>query len=217
MIRGRGQNRGRRGRGRRQTSSSIRGTAALPNTAPTNQGPSSLVRQPTLHPRVAFARMVDRTYDFSNDGINPTLIGYDFNLTILPQYLEWTAMFQAYCIESIEIWIRPEYTVLSDSAPLSNAVNVEMFTCIDLTNNTAPTSLGDVQAYQSCAHTGITQNHYRKFAPAYSTNSIPVCGLVSTTNPGAKWNGLKIAVPPCGVAMTFRTVVKMKVAFYGLK
>lgn len=94
MIRGRGQNRGRRGRGRRQTSSSIRGTAALPNTAPTNQGPSSLVRQPTLHPRVAFARMVDRVYDFFNDGINPTLVGYDFNLTILPQYLEWMQCFK---------------------------------------------------------------------------------------------------------------------------
>jgi len=53
------QKRGRRGRGRK-TSSSIRGTAALPNTAPTNQGPSSLVRQPTLYPCVAFARVVDR-------------------------------------------------------------------------------------------------------------------------------------------------------------
>ena len=30
------------------------------NTAPTNQGPSSLVRQPTLYPCVAFARVVDR-------------------------------------------------------------------------------------------------------------------------------------------------------------
>jgi len=204
-------------RGRRQTSSSIRGTAALPQSTPSRQGPTNLIRQPTLYPRVAFSRMVDGVYNFTNDGINPTLVGYDFNLTTLPQYTEWTAMFQAYCIEMIEIWIRPEYTVLSDSAPLSNAVNVELFTCIDLTNNTAPTSVGDVQAYQSCAHTGITQNHYRKFAPAYSATSLPVCGLVSTGNPGAKWNALKIAVPPCGVAMTFRTVVKMKIAFYGLK
>ena len=173
-------------RGRRQTSSSIRGTAALPQTTPSRQGPTNLIRQPTLYPRVAFSRMIDGVYNFSNDGINPTLVGYDFNLTVLPQYTEWTAMFQAYCIESVEIWIRPEYTVLSDSAPLSNAVNVELFTCIDLTNNTAPTSVEYVQAYQSCAHTGITQNHYRKFAPAYSATSLPVCGLVSTANPGAK-------------------------------
>lgn len=207
---------GRR-RGSRRTRRSPNVVAAPSQRAPSNEGPLNIPRQPTLAPRITMARMVDRVYDVFNDGINPTLIGFDFNLTTIPQYLEWTAMYQYYCIEKIEIWFRPEYTVLSDSAPLSNAVNVEFFSCIDLTNATAPTATTDVQAYQSCAHTGITSTHYRKFKPAYSTNSIPMCAYLSTTNPGAKWNGMKVAIPPCGVSMTFRSTVKYVVALAGLK
>jgi len=214
MVRGRRGNAGRRGTRRNRRGNSV---AAPSERAPANEGPLNIPRQPTLYPRITMARQVDRVYDVFNDGINPTLVGFDFNLTVIPQYLEWTSMFQSYCIEKVEIWLRPEYTVLSDSAPISNAVNVDLYSCIDLTGAIAPTSVGDVQAYQSCAHTGITQNHYRKFKPAYSTNSIPVCAYVSTSNPGAKWNGLKIAIPPCGVQMTFRSIVKFVVALYGLK
>jgi len=214
MVRGRRGNAGGR-RGQRTRRGQM--VAAPSERAPANEGPSNIPRQPTLYPRITMARQFTGTYDVTNDGINPTLIGFDFNLTTVPQYLEWTNVFQAYCIEKIEIWWRPEYTVLSDSAPLSNAVNVEFNSAIDLTNNSAPTAVTDVQAYQSCAHTSITQTHYRKFKPAYSTNSIPVCAYVSTSNPGAKWNGIKVAIPPCGVAMTFRSVVKVIVALHGLK
>ena len=204
---------GRRG-GRRYNSVQ----ANLPQRAPATQGPRNSLAQPTLYPRVAVARFVEASYDVQNDGINPTLDNLEFALVDVPGYTEFTAMFQTYCIEQIEIWFRPEYTVLSDASSLSNSKNVDFFTAIDSVSATAPASVAAVTEFQSAAHTSITQTHYRKFKPAYLVDGIaPACGLLSTASPSTKWYGLKVAVPPCGVAMTFRTVVKFKIALVGLK
>jgi len=190
----------------------------LPQSTPSTQGPRNQLSQPTLYPRVAVQKTVTGYYNFTNDGINPSLEAINFSLNDVPGYTEMTAMFQTYCIELVEIWIRPEYTVLSDASTLSNSVNVEMLSVIDLVDGTAPASVAALCEYQSLAHTSIVTTHYRKFKPAYLVDNIaPTCALISTASPATNWFGLKVAVPPCGVAMTFRTVVKFKIALVGLK
>lgn len=190
----------------------------LPTRTPSNEGPRNTLTQPTLYPRVALSRLVTGYYNFTNDGINPSLEAINFSLNDIPGYTELTAVFQTYCIEEVEIWIRPEYTVLSDASTLSNSVNVEMLTAIDLVDGTAPASVAAVSEYQSVAHTSIVTTHYRKFKPSYLVDNIaPSCALLSTASPATNWYGLKIAVPPCGVVMTFRTIVKFKLAMVGLK
>ena len=187
--------------------------ANLPQRAPSGQGPMNIVKQPNLYPRTCVTRIVNDLFVIINDGINPTLEAFIFTLSQLPGVGEFTKIFQSYCIEQIEFWIRPEYTQLVDSATLSNAKNVELYTAVDLTNNSAPPSVDSLLEYQSVAHTNITTNHYRKFKPSYMLGGVaPSCNLISCDNPDERWNCLKVAIPPCGVAMTFRTVVKYKVA-----
>lgn len=205
----------RRTNGRRPSRVAMR---TLPASAPSSEGPMNSVTQPTLYPRVSVSRIVTGLYNFTNDGINPSLEALNFSLNDIPGYTEFTSLFQTYCIEQVEVWIRPEYTQLVDSSALSNAVNVELMSAIDLVDSTAPVSVAALSEYQSLAHTGITKDHYRKFKPAYLIDSaLPTCSLLSTASPSVNWYGLKIAIPPCGVAMTFRTVVKFKVALLGLK
>ena len=185
--------------------------------APSSPAPSALVSQPAFYPRVAFSRMIDGAFDVICDGVNPYLGSINFSLEDLPDYADFTSLFQYYCIEKIEIWFRPEYTVLSDASALSNSKNVEFFTAIDLVDSSVPTG-GTVLQYQNCAHTSIVKTHYRKFKPAYRLdNVLPACGYVTTSNASLNWLGLKIEVPPTGIAMTFRTVTKFTISCAGVK
>ncbi len=206
--------RGKRAGGRRGQSL----TSNLPQRAPSGPAPAVAVRQPNLYPRVAVTRFVSGLYDVTTDGVNPTFAAFNFSLNDVAGYTEMTAMFQSYCIETVELWYRPEYTVLSDASALSTAVNVDFYSAIDTTDSTAPTSVDAVNQYQSCAHTSITQTHYRKIRPSYLIDSaLPSCALISTASPSVNWYGIKIAIPPTGTAMTFRTVAKFKIALTGLK
>lgn len=211
--RGKKQNRGRR------TRRGANAVARLPMATPTTQGPANLVRQPTLYPRNVVSRMVPGgTFDQINNGITATLAVINFSLNDIPGYTELTSLYQSYCIEQVEIWFRPEYTELTDASTLSNAVNVDFYSAIDLVDLNPPTSVDAVCEYQNVAHTSVTKSHYRKIRPAYLIDNIaPACGLVSSQSPSLNWLGLKIAIPPCGVAMTFRAVAKYKIALVGLK
>lgn len=193
--------------------------ANLPQRAPSAQGPVNLVKQPTLYPRIVVTRLIQSgTYDQINNGITATLAVINFSLNDVPGYTELTAMYQTYCIEQVELWFRPEYTELTDASALSNSVNVDFYSAIDLVDSSAPVNVDAVCEYQSCAHTSITKDHYRKIRPNYLIDGIaPACGLISTASPSTNWYGLKVAIPPCGVAMTFRAVAKFKIALVGLK
>ncbi len=204
-----------RGRGRRR---GPRLQVNLPTRAPSSAAPNTLSTQPNMYPIVCVTRMIDGAFNVVCDGTNPSFAAFNFSLNDVPGYTEFTAIFSTYCIEQVEVWLRPEYTVLSDASALSNSVNVDLFSAIDLVDGTAPTAVSDVEQYQSCAHTSIVYNHYRKIRPAWLVDSIgPTCMRVSTASPSINWYGLKVAVPPTGVAMTFRSVVKYKLVFTGLK
>lgn len=216
------QNKNNRNGNRRRRGGNSRGSgsvARLPMTTPSSQGPANLVKQPTLYPRVAVSRILQSgTYDVSNNGIVATLANINFSLNDVPGYAEMTAMYQTYCIEQVELWFRPEYTVLSDASALSSSVNVDFYSAIDLVDSSPPVNVDAVTEYQTCAHTSITKTHYRKIRPAYLIDgAAPACGLLSTASPSTNWYGLKIAIPPCGTAMTFRCVAKFKIALVGLK
>lgn len=211
------RNRNRRGRGGRRAGRPAN-TSNLPMSAPSHQGPRNNVTNPSTYPRVCVSRVAEGLFDVINDGINPSLAAFNFSLNDLPGYTEMTSLFQTYCIEQVEIWFRPEYTVLSDASTLSNSVNVEFNSAIDLVDGTAPATVSNVLEYQTLAHTSITTTHYRKLRPAYLIDGIsPSCTQISTASPTTNWFGLKVGVNPCGVAMTFRSTVKYKVALIGLK
>lgn len=133
---------------------------------------------------------------------------FNFSLNDLPNYTEFTALFDLYKIERIEIEWTPEYTELTDAAPVSNAVNVYFNSAIDPAGNT-PASVDDVLQYRSLQSTSITKMHKRDFVPAYLMDGvIPASTYISCASPSINLYGLVYGIPATGVAMTFRSRAK---------
>lgn len=166
----------------------------------------SLVAQPRFKPVIKVSRTLLERFDISTDGINPSLTAILFTLDQLPDYTDFTRMFQTYKIARVDITWTPEYTELTDAALVSNAVNVQFNTAIDQASSASPTSVDEVLQYQTCKSTGITNQHKRSIRVGMLMNSVMPCScMITTQQPSERHYGLKIGIPPTGVAMTFRS------------
>lgn len=187
---------------------------ASQNKSPNNgkQLNNQTMKCPVYRPVYKFSRVVEALYDVVCDGINPSLGGYQFVLSNLPNYTDFTNLFDMYRITKIEIdWV-PEYTELTDAALVSNAINVRFNTAIDLSDASAPGSVDEVLQYQQLKSTGITRTHSRVWKPTFLMGGLVPCECwLPTSNPSERHYGLKYAIPPTGTAMTFRSRVRLHV------
>lgn len=152
-----------------------------------------------------FERTVEGLYDITTDGVNPTLGVFNFSLNDLPNYTEFTALFDLYKIDKIEIEWYPEYTVLSDGGVTSPAVDVQLNTAIDPVGNTI-SAVTDVLQYKTLKATGISKCHRRTFVPSYLVDGIiPTEAYISTASPSSNLWGIAYGVNPTGTAMTFKS------------
>lgn len=182
-----------------------------------NGYPLQPMMSPVIRPVITVTRRVDGLYDIINDGINPSLAMYNFKLSDVPNYTEFTALFQTYRIDAVNITFRPEYTTLSDAAPISNAINTTFNSAVAI-DTVTPASVAAVLECSNCSSTSITREHRVSLRPQLLMNNTMPCSCALTTlSPSVQWFGLKIGVPPCGVAMTFRSTVVYKFTFMGMK
>lgn len=155
-----------------------------------------------------FQRTVEDAFNIVCDGINPSVGTFNFSLNDLPNYTEFTALFDMYKIDKIEIEFYPEYTVLSDGGVTSPAIDVQLNTAIDPTGQSI-TAVSDVLQYSTLVATGISKNHKRTFVPSYLMDGILPCACyISTASPSSNLWGLAFGVAPTGTAMTFRSRAK---------
>jgi len=157
---------------------------------------------------IKFQRTIEGAYDINCDGINPSVGIFNFSLNDLPNYTEFTGLFDLYKIESIEIEWYPEYTVLSDGGVTSPAVNTQLNTAIDPAGQT-PAAVSDILQYRTLHATGISKTHKRTFVPAYLLDGIsPVATYISTASPSSNLWGIVYGVAPTGTAMAFKSRAK---------
>jgi hypothetical protein len=155
-----------------------------------------------------FERTVEEAFNIICDGINPSVGTFNFSLNDLPNYTEFTALFDMYKIERIEIEFYPEYTVLSDGGVTSPAIDVQLNTAIDPTGQSV-TAVSDVLQFSTLKATGISKNHKRVFVPSYLMDGILPCTCyISTASPSSNLWGLSYGVAATGTAMTFRSRAK---------
>ena len=184
-----------------------RARSARANANPAGPSRPMMMNQPTYKPVVRFTRKVDRVYDIACNGIAASVGAFDFRLDVLPDYTDFTNLFQAYRITKVKLEWRPEYTELTDAALVSNAVNVNFNSAVDPTNANSPASVDEVTQYQSCKSTGITRPHKRTLVPSILMGGVTPCNCsISTQSPSERHYAIKYGIPPTGVAMTFRCV-----------
>ena len=167
---------------------------------------NQVMKCPVYRPVYKFSRVVEGVFDISTDGINPSLLAYVFRLDTLPDYTDFTRLFDMYRITKVEIdWV-PEYTELTDAALVSNAVNVRFNSTVDLTDASAPASVDEILQYQQLLSSGITKPHKRVWQPTFLMGGYVPCSCwLPTSAPSERHYGLKVAIAPTGVAMTFRS------------
>lgn len=170
-----------------------------------NKSPIQSIGNPTAVSPIKFQRTVTGAYDITTNGIAANTGIINFTLSDLPSSGEFTALFDLYKIERVEIEWTPEYTELTDAAPVSNAVNVYFNTAIDPAGN-VPASVDDILQYRTLHSTPITKMHKRDFRPAILLDGIiPASCYISCASPNSNLFGIAYGIPATGVAMTFRS------------
>ena len=187
---------------------------ARQDKTPINSQTDIAMRCPVYRPVYKFSRVVEERYDIPMNGIAQTTGAFVFTLDSLPSYTDFTNLFDMYRITLIEVSFQPEYTELTDAALVSNAVNVYFNTAIDLADSSSPANVDEVLQYQQLQSTPITKQHVRKWRPTILMGgSIPCSCWIPTSNPSERHYALKYGIPATGVAMTFRSRVRLHLEF----
>jgi len=189
-----------------------RNNSQIDYTRPSNIVGGSSMTTPVLGPTIHIARRLEERFDLSTDGINPTIGVFNFSLDDLPNFQEFTNLFQYYMIEEIQAVWRPEYTELTDAALVSNAVNTSLTTAISY-NGVTPSSVSDVLENANASTTSITKEHHVRFKPAMLMNKITPCYcFIISQSPSEDYWGIQYAIPPTGVPMRFSSTIIYKIA-----
>lgn len=104
---------------------------------------------------------------------------FAFTLSQLPDYSEFTNLFDQYKVNGLKYEFIPRFNSIDQTA----ATGGEFYSAIDRTDNDAPTTLNQMLEYQSIRKTPLTRKHVRYFKPGvptaiYPTVDDPVSGSV---------------------------------------
>lgn len=132
---------------------------------------SGLQRSMVLYKRPNFnnyffkRRFIKGTLTFG--GLAETFLSYTFKLTDLPNYQEFTNLFDRYRINKVTVTIIPNWTA-NDANPITTTerVNPCIYSLIDYTEDGLPTSLNDMFEDTQCKVTRGAKVHSRTFRPA---------------------------------------------------
>lgn len=130
---------------------------------------------------------------------------YTFNLSSLPNYTEFTNLYDQYKIKGILLQIVPSVTS-ADVNPQASVVNMpSIHSVIDVTEGSALTALNDYLQYATYKRTNPLKIHKRFIYPKALSYEQQSGGASVVANPVNKWirsenatidhNGLKVMIP----------------------
>jgi len=131
--------------------------------------------------------------------INPVFYGFNFSLNDLPNYTEFTALYDMYKINAIKFVVLPSVTENISLTGVNNPIaSARMFSVIDYNDGTAPTTIDQLREYQTCKMTPILKKHKRYiYKPKiFDTNSFSISPWLGTSSPSTNYYGLKLAIEP---------------------
>lgn len=151
------------------------------------------------------------------------LYGINFSLNDLPNYSEFTALFDVYKINAVKLQFIPQQTQSVSLGSINNPDNVRFFSAIDYTDDSAPSSVDELRQYATVKCTSIFKTHTRyinkpKILDSVSSSRSP---WISTSSPSTNYYGLKVAIEPMDssttLAMSFQGEAKYYFAFKNVK
>jgi len=107
-----------------------------------------------------FIQTIDAGTVFTTSTVGPTFYSKFFQLADIAQQTSFTALFDQYRIDEIELWFQPQVSITNNAATFVNFYSV-----IDYDDAAVPTGLGQLQQYTNVMVTPISQGHYVRFKP----------------------------------------------------
>lgn len=157
--------------------------------------------------------------DVNCDGLTSTELGYNFSLNDLPNYAEFTSLYDMYKINAVKLTFIPRQTVSNSTSSINNADNTaRFFSAIDYNDSSVATA-DQLREYQTAKFTRLLRTHKRYiYKPKIlDSNSYSVSPWMSTLSPSANYYGLKIAIEPTGSALIYGVEAKFYLSFKNVK
>jgi len=195
-----------------------------PNSGrPYSQDKSNIKSSKTQFGTFKTSRIFDMTV--ITEGTSGAVYGaQEFMLSQLPNYTEYTALFDQYRIMKVEVDFFPLSIGVTNNNSSNTIVNFasRLITAIDYDDSTAPSSTDALRQYSTAKVNLITDRFSRDFVPAISTmvyegvsSTAYEPGFkkwLSTNDPNVPHYGLKWAVPATvGIANAYQSAVSCKV------
>jgi len=129
-------------------------------------------------------------------------------LSGVTDYARYTAMFDQFRINLVEIWIQPNYTYgyTGERGVLISAVDI---------NDSAAPTIAALEASNSSLETGSQIGHYHRFVPCIQDDGTSVNTWVTCGSPSTAWYGLKSSMAVSTNVIYYHYFIRMHVTFRG--
>ena len=168
-----------------------------------------MIERPLSNNRIHMVRRHVDGFSIPLVGAASTAQGFNFSLTDVPNYSDFTNLYDQYKICAVHVKFYPSQTQTITLNTLERANACARFlSAIDLNDSTAPLTADEVRQYETCEVTSILETHERFIKhPLYQNSSGQNTGdWVATSSPSLNWNGLKIFIEPCNATGTSTTL-----------
>jgi len=149
----------------------------------------------------------------------PTYLGQYFSLASnVPNYASYTALFDEYKIDEVEVWINPNpLTTLAAST-----VRGLYSSAVDYDDANTPSTVATVSDKQNSLTTTVTESHYHKFQPKFAVGTYSgtfvsfgsSTGWIDCGSPNVQHYGLKLAFSATSAGIQFVSfTIRLTVSF----
>lgn len=163
-----------------------------------------------------FIRYADFGSIFINN-LTDTYGSLQFSLNDLPNYTEFTNLFDMYKINAIKITFSPQMTENISLGSVNNPyASARFFSCIDYNDATSPTSVDEVRQYQSARWTPILKRHVRYIPKPkiLDSGSFTLSPWISTASASNNYFGIKYAIENMSSTSTTSMEYTIEAKFY---
>lgn len=171
-----------------------------------------------------------RTCELNNlttvPGVAPTLFQYQFKLSDVPGYGDFTQLYDQYRIKGVRITFYPaantSYTGSSSSMPIG-----EFYTVLDFDDSTLPANIEELNQYQTLRRTYFNRPHKRYFKPLSTQSGVYQSGGVTTGyrslpsstwfdcgNPNILYYGIKGAYTISESSLVVKETIRVTATYY---
>lgn len=157
--------------------------------------------------------------EVSVSNITPTFASYQFRLNQVPDYTEFTNLYDMYKINAVKLVFIPKMTQSVSIGTVNNPENnARFFSVLDYNDGNVPVSVDELRQYQSCRFTQLLRTHKRyvsrpRIQDRGNTYN-PGRPWINTTAPDQEHFGMKIAIEPMGSTTTTDMPYSVEAVFY---